>query len=164
MSLRPALIALLALGVGTVAAATAQQRGANTDSTHAQLRTTLRAFYFNLAHRDWEALAADVLSAKVVAHRPAPEALLELAARPTPEAGAGPARASDSSAQCSPDTPALIDQAVFTLDGDWVEASVPRCGATAGSADEFRLIRFEGRWRVVYIDVFREEGAIHLAR
>ena len=30
------------------------------DSAHAELRTVLRAFYFNLAHHDWEAIAADV--------------------------------------------------------------------------------------------------------
>ena len=62
-------------------AATAQQRS-QVDSTKAQLRTTLRAFYFNLAHQDWEALAADILSAKIVASRPAPEALVSL--RPAP--------------------------------------------------------------------------------
>ena len=56
------------------------------------------------------------------------------------------------------------DQAAFTLEGDWAEVSVPRCGMTAGGADEFRLIRFEGRWRVVYIDLFRESSQVELAR
>jgi hypothetical protein len=31
---------------------------------------------------------------------------------------------------------------------------VPRCNPAIG-ADEFRLIRFDGRWRFVYIQLFR---------
>ena len=160
---RGALAALVGLLVMAAPAATAQQR-TQVDSTKAQLRTTLRAFYFNLAHQDWEALAADILSAKVVAHRPPPEALLQLAARPAPVTGSGAALAAENSPQCSSRGGALIDQAAFTLEGDWAEASVPRCGMTAGGADEFRLIRFEGRWRVVYIDLFRESSQVELAR
>ena len=53
-----------------------------------------------------------------------------------------------------------IDQATITLDGDWAEVSVPRCTAPRG-ADEFRLIRFERRWRFVYIDLFQEP--LHLS-
>ena len=49
------------------------------DSAQAHVRTTLHAFYFNLAHRDWEALTADILPAKIVAHRPAPAALVATA-------------------------------------------------------------------------------------
>jgi hypothetical protein len=37
-----------------VSPASAQQ-----DSSASELRTVLRAFYFNLAHQDWEAIAAD---------------------------------------------------------------------------------------------------------
>lgn len=163
MSIRPTLAALVGLLVTAAPVATAQQRP-QVDSTEVQLKTTLRAFYFNLAHRDWEALAADILSAKVVAHRPAPEALLQLAARPAPGVRSGAALASDDSPQCSSPGGALVDQAVFTLDGEWAEASVPRCDAPAGGADEFRLIRFEGRWRVVYIDLVPEPSKVQLAR
>jgi hypothetical protein len=34
--------------------------------------------------------------------------------------------------------------------------SVPRCGAPLAGADEFRLIRFESRWRFVYIRLLEE--------
>ncbi len=146
---------LIGLLVTTAPAATAQQPIAPTDSTHAQLGTTLRAFYFNLAHRDWEALAADILSAKVLASRPAPEVLVAAATLPA---------TSGDAPECGPDAGALVDRAKIMLDGEWAEVSVPRCDAGAGAADEFRLIRFEARWRIVYIDLFRESDAVQLAR
>ena len=59
-----------------------QQPGTEADSTRAQLRMTLRAFYFNLAHQDWAAVSAAVLPAKVVAHRPAPATLMAATQRP----------------------------------------------------------------------------------
>jgi hypothetical protein len=126
------------------ASAAAQQAPARRDSTRAQIQRTLRAFYFNLAHNDWEALAADVLPAKMVAHRPAPEALVT-----SSHSAAG------ASAECAiPATPS-IDGATITLDGDWAQVSVPRCTEPRG-ADEFRLIRFDRRWRFVYIDLSQE--------
>jgi len=57
-----------------------------------------------------------------------------------------------------------VDQAAITLDGDWAEVSVPRCAGTAVGADEFRFIRFERRWRVIYIALFREGSPVQLAR
>jgi hypothetical protein len=54
----------------------------------------------------------------------------------------------------SPATPS-IDGAIITLDGDWAEVSVPRCTEPRG-ADEFRLIRFDRRWRFVHIDLHHE--------
>jgi hypothetical protein len=122
------------------------------DSARAQIHTSLRSFYFNLAHHDWEALTADILAAKVVAHRPAPEALLAAAS-----AGAFPL--ADGPATCSSNQAALVDQAIITLEGSWAEVSVPRCpAALAGAgADEFRLIHFEERWRFVYIALFGEQ-------
>ncbi|MGH7518121.1 MAG: hypothetical protein ACREOC_11740 [Gemmatimonadales bacterium] len=151
---------VLLIGVLMAAAvpAAAQRPLTQTDLADAELRTVLRAFYFNLAHQDWEALAADILSAKVVAHRPAPEAMVAAAFRSAPAAG--------KESACPSNAAPLVDQAAITLDGDWAEVSVPRCGVTAGAADEFRLIRFEERWRVVYIDLFREpeSGAVQLAR
>ncbi|MGH7526672.1 MAG: hypothetical protein ACREMX_08195 [Gemmatimonadales bacterium] len=96
----------------------------------AQIRTTLRAFYFSLAHQDWEAMTADILAAKVVAHRPAPQAMVRSSTAADPVAC--PSRASAS-----------VDRAAIALDGDWAEASV--------GADRFRLIRFEDRWRFVSI-------------
>jgi hypothetical protein len=144
MPSRRAAIALVTLLIAATATAAAQQAPARRDSTRAQLQRTLRAFYFNLAHYDWEALAADVLPAKMVAHRPAPEALVTSA----PSAAGAPAECA------SPATPS-IDGAIITLDGDWAQVSVPRCTEPRG-ADEFRLIRFDRRWRFVYIDLFQE--------
>jgi hypothetical protein len=141
MLLRRTAFALATSLVAATGTAMAQHPA---DSTRAQIHRTLRAFYFNLAHNDWEALTADILPAKVVAHRSAPEALVMAA---TSAAG--------ERAECtSPATP-LIDRATITLDGDWAEVSVPRCTAPRG-ADEFRLIRFERRWRFVYIYLFQE--------
>jgi hypothetical protein len=54
---------LAALGV--YASTAAAQQSERLDSARAQIHTTLRAFYFNLAHQDWEALTADILAAKV---------------------------------------------------------------------------------------------------
>jgi hypothetical protein len=51
--------------------------------------------------------------------------------------------------------PAAVEQAVIELDGDWAEVSVPRCSPAVG-ADEFRLIRFDGRWRFVYIHLSQQ--------
>jgi hypothetical protein len=65
---------------------------------------------------------------------------------------------------CPSNAAPLVDQAAITLDGDWAEVSVPRCAVAAGAADEFRLIRFEARWRVVYIDLSREPDPVQLAR
>jgi hypothetical protein len=53
-----AAVILLSCGIP----AAAQHPTIQTDSPRAELRTALRAFYFNLAHRDWEALAAQILS------------------------------------------------------------------------------------------------------
>jgi hypothetical protein len=146
MRFRPgqAALTLVTLGVMANASAAAQQAPTQRDSPRAQIQRTLRAFYFNLAHDDWEALAADVLPAKVVAHRPAPEALMTSA----PPAAAAPAECA------TPATPS-IDGAIITVDGDWAQVSVPRCTEPRG-ADQFRLVRFDRRWRFVYIDLSQE--------
>ena len=130
------------------AAASAQQSPVQPDSARAQIHTSLRAFYFNLAHQDWEALTADILAAKVVAHRPAPEALVLAASAASSLA--------DELDPCSSDRAALVDLATITLDGNWAEVSVPRCTAALAGADEFRLIHFEARWRFVHIDLYQE--------
>lgn len=134
--------------------ATAQNSAVPSDSARAELRTTLRAFYFNLAHRDWEALAAQILSAKVMASHPVPEQLLTLATHSTRV---------DSSTDCSSAANSRVDHATIALDGDWAGALVPQCPPTA-RADEFRLVRFERRWRIIYIDLSQEAGAVQLAR
>jgi hypothetical protein len=127
---------VLLLALGQVAAANAQQHS-GPDTARVEIRTTLRSYYFSLAHHDWDALTADILAAKVVAHRPAPEKLLASAA----------AAASHGTAPtyCASDKPRVDDSDVL-LDGDWAEVSVPHCRGS----DEFRLIHFEHRWRIVY--------------
>jgi hypothetical protein len=119
----------------------AAQHSPAADSAQAQIRQTLRAFYFNLAHGDWEALTADILAAKVVAHRSPPAAMLSLNADP-------PICANQSGPQ--------VDQAAMALAGDWAEVLVPRCGAGLAGGDEFRMIHFEARWRFVAIHLFEQ--------
>jgi hypothetical protein len=142
---------LLSLLVASTAGAAAQGPPVQGDSSRAQIHTSLRAFYFSLAHRDWEALTADVLPAKIVAHRPAPQVLVAAAE----SAGRiGQVAATAEAVACSPTPTTPVDQAIITLDSDWAEVTVPRCAASLAGADEFRLIRFEGRWRFVYIHLF----------
>ena len=142
--MRRAALALVTLLVTAASTAVAQQAPAQRDSTRAQIQRTLRAFYFNLAHDDWEALTADILPAKVVAHRSAPEALA-MAAR----------SATDPPVECASPETRSIDRAIITFEGDWAEVSVTRCTEPRG-ADQFRLIRFDRRWRFVHIDLFME--------
>jgi hypothetical protein len=49
-----------------------------------------------------------------------------------------------------------VDQAAIMLEGDWAEATVPRCTAASAGFDEFRLINFEERWRIVYIELYQD--------
>jgi hypothetical protein len=161
---RASLAVFALLAVSTTGSATARQPPAQLDSARAQIRTTLRAFYFNVAHQDWEALSADILPAKVVAHRAAPAALV-LAANlrgHRPGRASGRSRATEDPTTC-PSSAALIDQAIITLDGDWAEVSVPH-GTVPTAIDEFRLIHFEERWRIVYIDLFQDPVNISTGR
>ncbi len=160
MSIRRAAVTLVVGLTATVSAATAQQPVARTDSVQAELRSTLRAFYFSLEHRDWEALSAYILPAKVVAHHPAPEAIVAASTRPAGGVLATTSAPADAPAACSSAILAPVDDAVVMLRDDWAEVSVPRCGPTAAGADQFRFIHFEGRWWIVFIDLFRQEPAV----
>ena len=137
-------LAVSLLGGGADAAAQAPTAGR--DRAAAEVAGRLRSFYFNLAHNDWEALTADILAAKVVAHRPPPDDLV---------LGQGaPARTEVSRGGVAGSTAESIsiEQAVITIAGDWAEATVPHC-ALVGAGDHFRLIRFGGRWRFVSIQL-----------
>jgi hypothetical protein len=140
------LVAALAAPTGT---ATGQQSSVQLDSARAQIHRTLRRFYFSLAHQDWEALTADILAAKVVAHRPPPKALMSAADRE--EASS---LATDRRVGCSSGEPALIGEMTIVLEGEWAQVSATRCTAALSGRDQFRLIHFEDRWRFVYIDLF----------
>jgi hypothetical protein len=154
MSIRWIAVAAAGMLMAFAVPATAQRAVLQQDSPEAQLRGVLRAFYFNLAHHDWEAIAADVLSAKVMASRPAP-ASIQTAIRDRAPAKRSSGSA-DEPAACSSNTSALVGEAAIQLDGNWAGVSIPRCGVAATGADEFRLIHIERRWRFVYIDLFEE--------
>ena len=142
-------LALCVLLAGASTIMLAQRSPAQRDYASPEIAARLRAFYFNLAHNDWEALTADILAAKIVAHRPAPEDFVLKAARGESHS------LSNAPARCAATVPAAVEQAVIELDRDWAEVSVPRCSPAVG-ADEFRLIRFDGRWRFVYIHLSQQ--------
>jgi hypothetical protein len=139
-------VGFLMLAGGTKAAA--QEATTVRNEAHAEIGARLRSFYFNLAHNDWEALTADILAAKVVAHRPVPESLLLGSDTPaTP--------LSLAERVCSRGQSTSIHDAVITVQGDWAEAVVPHC-ARGSRNDEFRLIRFAGRWRFIAIQLSQQ--------
>jgi hypothetical protein len=125
-------VLLLALLIGLTTAGSSQQRAEISDPERAEIHSILRRFYFNLDRRDWEALTSDILPAKVMAHRPIPTSLLPPFARD------------------------FIEESILARgeDGDWVGVVVPRC--SADEFDQFRLVRFENRWRFVYIHLAQQ--------
>lgn len=138
----PTLLAA-ALATGLAApVARAQEPAVDTAGIHVELRS----FYYSLSHRDWEAIAAQVLSAKVVAHRPPPAAMV------AGEAAVG--RAAGLACGASR----------VSVEGAWAEVSVARCEGGVRGADEFRLIQFERRWRIVYIDLYRAPVSVTAER
>ena len=139
------LVGMLA-AIGTTAAA--QQPHIRSEPAELEIRGALRAFYFSLAHNDWEALTAGILPAKVVAHHPPPAAIVA-ASQPH-----------ERPASCPPTMAERVEGAEITLDAGWAAASVARCGTT----DEFRFIEFDGRWWIVYIGLSHDPGAVRLAR
>jgi hypothetical protein len=159
MEIRRVVFAMVAALITSTAYLHAQQSGVRSDSARTQIQSILRAFYFNLTNHDWEALTADILAAKVVAHRPAPEALViagNTPRRQSPGGSGGSSSPAVAPVECSSTAAAEVDRATLVLDGDWAEVSVPRCTAGGSGIDEFRLIDFELRWRIVYIDLFEE--------
>jgi hypothetical protein len=155
-----ALMAILTT-IGTTVAAQ-QQPLTRAEPAELRIRTSLRAFYFSLAHHDWEALTAGILPAKVVAHHPAPAAIVA-ASQPH-----------QRPANCTPAIADRVENAEITIDAGWAAASVAGCGASEiGSgearangvgADEFRFIEFDGRWWIVHIELSHDPGTVRLAR
>ena len=152
MSIRRTAGAVAGLLMALALPATAQRAAVQPDSAHAQIRTVLHAFYSNLESRNWEALAAYVLSPKLLERRGAPGDL-QTAARDRARTRAS-SHAAATPTTCSQSTSPMVDQAAIQLDGDWAEVSVPRCSGTAAGTDEFRLLYFEKRWRFIYTDLF----------
>jgi hypothetical protein len=149
----------LALGLLLMAAppATAQSTAIAPDSARAQIRPVLRAFYLNLASRNWDALAAYVLSPKLLERRGAPGDL-QLVAQDRTRGRGSPAAVAAPRA-CPSGASPMMDEAVIRLDGDWADVSVPRCSGPAPGVDQFGMLYFEQRWRFIYTDLFQAPAA-----
>jgi hypothetical protein len=140
---------LLALAVWPLA--TGAQQVPPADSSRVQIQAILRNWYFSLAHRDWNAVTADILPAKVVAHRPRPSVWLK---SPRPES----AEVSEVR-HCTVGQTGLVQAAQLRQEGDWAEVWVPRCAAGFLGGDSFRLVYFEQRWRIISIELYERPGA-----
>ena len=133
--------------------AAAQRAAIQPDSAQAQIRTVLRGFYSNLESGNWDALAAYVLSPKLLERRGV-AGDSQLVARDRTRTRAS-SRVAAAPARCpSSGSSPMIDQAAIQLDADWAEVSVPRCRGGSAGTDEFRLLYFEQRWRFIYTDLF----------
>ena len=154
-----ALVAILAAIDATTV--TAQQPLARSEPAELRIRTALRAFYFSLAHHEWEALTAGILPAKVVAHYPAPPAM----AASLPD---------ERPVNCAAPIAERVEAAEITIDAGWATAAVARCGAgdigsgemgaNDGGVDEFRFVEFDGRWWIVHLELSQDHGTVQLAR
>jgi len=156
---------MLTLGVLLLALtppAIAQEVAAPPDSARAQIRAVLRAFYLNLANQNWDALAAYVLSPKLLERRGGPGELQMVARDRTRRRGSPPALAAPRT--CPSSASPMIDEAAIRLDGDWAEVSVPRCSGPAPGVDEFGMLYFEQRWRFIYTDLFHSPPASETAQ
>lgn len=148
----------LALTLSLLAAArpaTAQETTAAPDSARAQIRLVLRAFYLNLANQNWDALAAYVLSPKLLERRGAPGEAQMVARDRT--RGRGSSAKVAAPPACPSSASPMIDEAAIRLDGDWADVSVPRCSGRSPGVDEFGMLYFENRWRFIYTDLFEAQ-------
>ena len=137
--------------------ATAQSTAIPPDSARAQIRSVLRAFYLNLANQNWDALAAYVLSPKLLERRGAPGDF-QMAARDRTRGRGSPAAVAAPRA-CPSSASPMIDDAVIRLDGDWADVSLSRCSGPSPGVDQFGMLYFEQRWRFIYTDLFEGPSA-----
>ena len=149
----PRLTLILGLLMAAPPPAIAQTTATTPDSARTQIRLVLRAFYRNLASQNWDALAAYVLSPKLLERRGAPGDH-QLVARDRTRSRRAPAAAVAPRACPSKASP-MIDEAVIWLDADWAEVSVPRCSGASPGVDQFGMLFFEKRWRFIYTDLFQ---------
>ncbi len=153
-------LTLALLSTAGVRPAMAQDSPVAPDSARAEIRIVLRAFYLNLANQNWDALAAYVLSPKLLERRGAPGDARMVArdrTRTRESSASAPLPACPSSA--SP----MIDQAAIVLDDDWADVSVPRCSGGSPGVDAFGMLYFENRWRFIYTDLFEAQPASETA-
>lgn len=150
----PIALAIGLLLAAAAPAAHAQEGTAPADSARAPILTVLRAFYFNLEHRNWDALAGYVLSPKLLERRGSPGDI-RMVTRDRTRRRAPPARIAAPRA-CPSSASPMLDEAVIQLDGDWADVSVPRCSGSSPRVDEFGMLYFEKRWRFIYTDLLQE--------
>jgi hypothetical protein len=148
--------------VSVAPAAAAQGTVIEQDSARAQIHVVLRAFYLNLANQNWDALAAYVLSPKLLERRGGPGNLQMAARDRTRGRGTPPALAVPRT--CPPSASPMISEADIRLDGDWAEVSVPRCSGPSPGVDEFGMLYIEKRWRFIYTDLFEGRSAPQAAQ
>jgi hypothetical protein len=143
-------------------AAAAQGTAIEQDSAHAQIHAVLRAFYLNLANQNWDALAAYVLSPKLLERRGSPGDLQMVARDRT--RGPGTPHALTAPHTCPSSASPMITEARIRLDGDWADVSVPRCSGPSPGVDQFGMLYFEKRWRFIYTDLFEGRAAPETAQ
>jgi hypothetical protein len=153
----PRLVPMLSLLLLAAPPVAAQATADRADSARDQIRPVLRAFYRNLAAGNWDALAAYVLSPKLLERRGAPGDLQQVARDRTRARGGPPAVAAPVA--CPSGASPMIDDAVVAVDGDWADVSVPRCSGPAPGVDRFGMLYFERRWRFIYTDLFTGPSA-----
>ena len=140
----------------------AQQPAAAPDSARAEIRAVLRAFYLNLESQNWDALAAYVLSPKLLERRGAPGDLQAVARdRTRSRAWSHPAA---KPMACPSNASSIADAADIRLDGDWADVSAPRCSGATSGVDALGLLHFEGRWRFIYTDLFQGPATAEMAK
>src|SRR4051812_36792964 len=145
-----------------VQSAAAQEAATQPDSARAEIVSVLRAFYLNLANQNWDALAAYVLSPKLLERRGRPGDLQMVARDRTRGRGTPPALAAPHT--CPSSASPMITEAGIRLDGDWAEVFVPRCSGPSPGVDEFGMLYFEKRWRFIYTDLFEAPRAPETAQ
>jgi hypothetical protein len=141
------------LGLASSHPAAAQEAALPPDSARAEIRAVLRAFYSNYESQNWDALAAYVLSPKLLERRGAPGDIQAVARDRTRSRGwSHPATRPMA---CPTSATTVADSADIRVDGDWADVSAPRCSGAVPGVDELGLIYFEHRWRFIYTDLFQ---------
>jgi hypothetical protein len=133
--------------------AVAQRAAPPPDSARAEIRAVLRAFYSNYESQNWDALAAYVLSPKLLERRGAPGDL-QAAAHDRTRSRRWSHPATKPMA-CPTSASTVADSAEIRVDGDWADVSAPRCSGETPGVDELGLLYFESRWRFIYTDLFQ---------
>lgn len=143
-------VAALALALTPPAAA--QQSAPPADSARAEIRAVLRAFYSNYESQNWDALAAYVLSPKLLERRGAPGDIQAVARDRTRNRAWS--HAATKPVACPTGASTVADSAEIRVDGDWADVSATRCSGAIAGVDELGLLYFEQRWRFIYTDLF----------